>query len=137
MLKFRTDFLNFQILHIIQKNNCVRISHGHRRIEEVLSGHRNRLADHPGCVGNNRNLFRLQDRTPHVYTDRLYASVFHRQIQRLDSASGADRNPGLVRQAVIIHIFCHTADSVPAHSPAGSVRVIHIHLKIRHIGGLN
>ena len=137
MLKFRADLLNVQILHIVQKDNRMRISHGHRRIEEFLSGHRNRLADHSGCVGNNRNLFRLQNRTPHIHADRFHLPVFYRQIQRLDSASGADRNPGLVRQSVIIHIFCHTANPVPAHSPAGSIRVVHVHLKIRHIGRLN
>ena len=37
-------------------------------------------------------------------------------------------------QPLVIHIFCHTADTVSAHLRTTAVRIIHFHFKVRFFG---
>ena len=51
--------------------------------------------------------------------------------ERIEVEGKDYENLSLIRQPLIVYIFCHTADAVPAHFCPGTVRIIHLHFKIR------
>ena len=86
MLKQRSHFFNLQLLHIIYKYNCMRISHGYPGHTIFQASHLDRFIHDSFAKPGNRNLPCFQDGTAHIHLYQFDFPVFHNQIDILDSA---------------------------------------------------
>ena len=132
ILKLRTDCLQREIFYIaVHKYDRMRIAHGHAGHTVFFPVHKDRHIHRPVTFCFHRHFRRLQFRFSHINLNQFHLTVFHRQVKIFDAAQCFHGNVRLIRQAIIIDIFCHTADAVAAHLSAGAVRIVHLHLKIR------
>ena len=132
-LKIRTNLLNIQSFHILHEHHRMGVSHGYCSHLIDLLLHSQRLTDDLFFSVLHGNVLRMEFRLSHIHFHQSHSAVFHSQIQVLDAAFRIHTDPCLVCEAVIIHIFCHTADAVAAHGALAAVRIVHFHLKIRFL----
>ena len=134
VFKQRTDFINFQAIHIRNTGDRMGISHGQCRDPVLFFSHLDGIIHHPAFSRFHGDFFRLQLRRTHIDPHPGHFAVFHSQLQSFHPAAGVNRNCCFISQAIIIDIFCHTADTVSAHGAPGSIRIVHLHFKVRGIG---
>lgn len=79
-------------------------------------------------------LVRSQFRGAHIYGNGFYQAVFCMEPERFDAGEGFYCDHGFICHFIIINIFSHAADAVPAHFAFGAVSVIHGHSEIRYFG---
>ena len=100
--------------------------------------HGDGFVDHLLFFCHHRDLPGIKPRFSHIdLYERHFIVLSYGQIQRFDAASRGHCDLQLIHNAVIIGIFCHTADTVAAHSAPGAVSIVHIHLTIRHFRRLD
>ena len=75
----------------------------------------NGMGDGGLFLSEDGNLRGGENRRAHVHPDLGNLSVFHGEIQFFDPAFGGDTKMGFRNNSMIVHIFCHAADSVSAH----------------------
>ena len=73
----------------------------------------------------------------HIYPCALYLSVILQQPYGLDAAERFNRHFQLVDNALVMQVFGHAPDGVPAHFALAAVPVEHAHLRIRHLRRAN
>ena len=130
IFKFRTDFLNFKMIHIFHKYNSVGISHGNtcKMISVFLYFYRHINGFIPFC--QNRDFFWGENGRTHIYTDGGNLPVFYGKIKIFDTAFCCNGNACFIYNAVVVGVFCNAADSVSAHSSLRAVKIIHIHFAV-------
>ena len=52
----------------------------------------------------------------------------------LDSGCSLHVDLRLIHDSVVIGVFSDTADPISAHGTPGSIQIVHVHLKICHLG---
>ena len=144
MLKLRADLLNVKILYPFHKYDGMGIAHGYT-CHVVF-----RVVYHDGSIHYRRSVCRLlcgfhcyrhlcrsKDGISHVHLyQRHLSSVrgglsLHGEFQIFYFSGADDGNVLLVRQSLVVDIFCHATDAVAAHLRTAAVRIVHFHLKIR------
>ena len=133
ILKKRSVFFQFKMRHIIHKHNRMRISHRHTGHAPLLVIHNNRFIHNAIPICHNRNLIRCQNRLPHIHTDKRHFIILNRQLQCFHSSARLHRNFSLIGQLMVIHVFCHTTDTVSAHLRLRSICIIDSHPKICNV----
>src|SRR5699024_5753682 len=81
------------------------------------------------------DVLRFELRAAHAHPHALHNAVFGIHPQGLDARAGLHVYDALFRHAALVHILRHAADAVAAHLADGTVRVIHIHLKVGLLRG--
>ena len=120
-----------QIPMPIHKNNRMGIPHGNTCHFVLFSFYLNPLRYGLLLPGNHRDILCPKHRRTHIHLYACHLAVLHRKLQYFHIPAAYNPNALFIRQPLIIYIFSHTPDAVPAHFRPGTVRVIHFHLKIR------
>ena len=138
IFEFWSNLFDIQIFQIIHIYDRMWISH--RNSSDVVSSSINIqwLIDYLLFCGNHRNLSGSQNWCAHVNLNKSNFSIITQsQVQIFNTALSSNRNIRFIYNAVIVGIFCHTANSVSAHGTLRAVQVIHIHFTVCHIGWLD
>ena len=75
--------------------------------------------------------------SPHIYLYQADLAVADGKFQIFHAAFGGNADAGLVYNAVIVSILGYTADAIAAHSTLGTIQVVHIHLTVCNVRGLD
>ena len=84
-----------------------------------------------------------KNRGSHIDTHKFYClpSVFlliaKCKLQIFNTCQRLDGHGSFIRQPIIIHILSDAADTVSTHLTLRAVRIVHIHLEIRHLRRLD
>ena len=131
IFKFRTNLRKRQARHILRQHHRMRISHGYTAHFPLSVRHKHGPVQHLLFIGKHGDFRCLQDRTAHVYAHPLHTSVCHVQLQLLHAARAHHGDLRLIRQVFVVDELRHATDSVSAHLRTASVRIVHLHFKIR------
>ena len=123
----RTNLLQSKRIHVIYKNNAMRISHGNTGQRIVLAANLRRERNNTLSRQPHRNTGRFENRLAHIHFNGTNKAVLYLQTERLDTAECINPQRFLFGNAAFIDIAADTADSVPAHHGAGTIRVVQIH----------
>ena len=136
--KGRPYFFKVQPPYVFfQKHHAMRVPHGNACHLVRFPIHFQGDVYRPLPVCLHGNLLWGKLRGAHIDFYHRYFSIFHSQIQVFHACQRLHGNGCLIRQPIIIYILCHTTDPIPAHFPAGTVCIVHCHLEIGFLGGLN
>ena len=131
IFEFRTELFDIKVFQVIHVYDCMWVSHRDSSDTVSLTIHIQRFIDYLFFGRDNRNLSGSQDRCAHIdfYKSNL-AILAEGQIQIFDSALCGNGNACLIDNAVVVGIFCNTANAVSAHGALRTVQIVHIHFAV-------
>ena len=135
IFEFRTEFFDVKVFQLIHVYNRMRISHRDSSDMVSFAIHMQRFIDYLFFGRNNRNLSGSQNRCAHIDFYEGNLTIFaESKIKIFDSAFCGNGNTCLIDNAVVVGIFCDTADAVSAHGALRTVQIIHIHFAVCDVG---
>ena len=137
MLKLRAEVRDVHLIHAVDKDDAVGVSHRQTR-DAVLSardGHG--PVDHALALERHGHGFGLKRGLSHVdrhEADRAEARV---EVQPVHLAAGLDGEIVARHDAVVVQVLAHAADGVAADAAGAAVAVEHAHFRVGHGAALD